>query len=83
MFSESVRYSFYQPLDEKIKTWTLRFSAKENPNNREGIVRLANCVAVWRQSEVRLISRKFSFMKFFQPSVRLTNQKQRGFVSVR
>ena len=23
---------FYQPLDEKIKTWTLRFSAKENPN---------------------------------------------------
>ena len=46
MFSESVRYLFYQPLDEKIKTWTLRFSAKENPNNREGIVRLANRVAV-------------------------------------
>ena len=46
MVSVSVRYLFYQPMDEKIKTWTLRFSAKENPNNREGIVRLANRVAV-------------------------------------
>ena len=27
----SVRYLFYQPMDEKIKTWTLRFPAKENP----------------------------------------------------
>ena len=22
----------YQPMDEKIKTWALRFPAKENPN---------------------------------------------------
>ena len=28
----SVRYLFYQPMDKKIKTWTLRFRAKENPN---------------------------------------------------
>ena len=28
----SVRHLFYQPVDEKIKTWTLRFPAKENPN---------------------------------------------------
>ena len=28
----SVRYLFYQPLDGKIKTWPLRFPAKENPN---------------------------------------------------
>ena len=28
----SVRYLFYQPMDENIKThWTLRFPAKENP----------------------------------------------------
>ena len=28
-----VRYLFYQPImDEKIKTWPLRFPAKENPN---------------------------------------------------
>ena len=32
MVSLSVSYLFYQPMDEKIKTWTLRFSTKENPN---------------------------------------------------
>ena len=32
MVSVSVRYLFYQPMDEKIKTWPLRFPAKENPN---------------------------------------------------
>ena len=30
--SVSVRYLFYQPVDEKIKTWPLRFPAKQNPN---------------------------------------------------
>ena len=30
MVSVIVRYSFYQPMDEKIKTWPLRFLAKEN-----------------------------------------------------
>ena len=45
---------FHQPMDEKIKTWTLRFPAKENPNIEEGIVRLANRVAVWRQREVSI-----------------------------
>ena len=39
-------------MDEKIKIWTLRFPAKENPNMEEGILRLANGVAAWRQSEV-------------------------------
>ena len=53
MVSVSVRYLFYQPIDVKIKTWTFRFPAKENPNIiGEGIVRLANRVAVRRQSEV-------------------------------
>ena len=28
----SVGYLFYQPMDEKIKTWPLCFPAKENPN---------------------------------------------------
>ena len=31
MVSVSVRYLFYQPMDEKIKTRTLRFPAKEDP----------------------------------------------------
>ena len=29
--SVSVRYLFYKPVDEKIKTWTIRFPAKESP----------------------------------------------------
>ena len=35
------------------------------------------------KAKYRLISRKLSGMKFFQPSVRLTNQKPRAFLSVR
>ena len=31
MVSVSVRYLFYKPVDEKIKTWTFRFPVKENP----------------------------------------------------
>ena len=30
----SVPYLFYQPMDDKIKTWTLRF---ENPNREKAI----------------------------------------------
>ena len=32
MVSVSVRYLFYQPVDEKSRTWPLRFPAKETPN---------------------------------------------------
>ena len=32
MVSVSVCYLFYQPMDEKIKTWTLHFHAEQNPN---------------------------------------------------
>ena len=49
----SVRYLFYQSMDKKIKTWPLRFPARK-PQYREGIVRLANRVAVWHQSEVSI-----------------------------
>ena len=35
------------------------------------------------KAKYRLISRKFSGMKVFHPSVRLTNQNARAFVSVR
>ena len=33
----SVRYLFYQPVDKKIKTWPLRFLAKENPNMEKAL----------------------------------------------
>ena len=33
----SVSYLFDQTMDEKIKTWTLRFPAKENPNMEKAL----------------------------------------------
>ena len=33
----SVRYLFYQTGDEKIKTWTLRFPAKESPDTEKAL----------------------------------------------
>ena len=81
--SISVRYLFYQPMDEKIKTWTLRFPAKENPNMEKALfdwpIVLQYDVKVW----YRLVSRKFFGHEVFQQSVRLTNQNPRAFVSVR
>jgi len=83
MVSVPVRYLFYQPMDGKIKTWPLRFPAKENPNMEKTFfdwpIKLQYDVKAW----YRLISRKLSGLKFFHPSVRLTNQKQSAFVSVR
>ena len=37
MVSASVRYLFYQPMDEKIKTWPLRSPAKQNPNMEKAL----------------------------------------------
>ena len=52
-------------MDEKIKTWTLRFSPKENPNMGKALydwpIVLHNDV----KAKYRLISRKFSGKKFF------------------
>ena len=79
MVSVNVRYLFYQAMDEKIKTWTLRFPAKKKDK------------LIWRRpivlqydvkAKYRLNSRKFSVMTFFHPYVRLTNPKPRTFVSI-
>ena len=75
MVSVSVRYLFYQPMDEKIKTWTLRFPARENPNMEKV---LFDWPIVWQydvKAKNRLISRKFSGMKFFHQIVRLSKPK--------
>ena len=84
MVSVSARYLFYQSMGAKIKTWNPRFPDKENPNIETALfdwpIVLQYDVKV---KKYRLISRKFSGMKFFHPSVRLTNQKPRAFVSVR
>ena len=74
MVSVSVRYSFYQPMDENIKTWHLRFPAKKTPNMEKALFDWPFLLQYDVKAKYRLISRKFSGMKFFQPSVRLTNQ---------
>ena len=82
MVSVSVRHLFYQPMDEKIKTWTLRFPAKENPNMDKVLFDWPIVLQYDVKAKNRLISRKFSGMKFFHLIVRLTNEKPRAFVSV-
>ena len=83
MVSVSVRYLLYQLMDEKIKTWPLRFPAKENPNMEKALFDWPIVLQYDVKAKYQLISRKFSGMTFFYPSVRLTNQKPRAFVSVR
>ena len=83
MVSVSNRYFFYQQMDEKIKTWPVRFPAKENPTMEKALFDWPIVLQYDVKAKYRLISRKFSGMKFFHPSVRLTNQKPRAFVSVR
>ena len=46
MVSVSVRHLFYQPVDEKIKTWTLRFPAKENPNMEKALFDWPMCCSM-------------------------------------
>ena len=79
----SVRYLFYQPMDEKIKTRPLRFAATENLNMEKALFDWPIVLQYDVKAKCRLISRKFSDMTFFHPSVCLTNQKPRAFVSVR
>ena len=83
MVSVSVRYLFYRLMNEKIKTWILRFPAKESPNMEKAWFDEPIVLQYDVKAKYRLISRKFSSMKFFQPSVLLTNQKPRAFASVR
>ena len=70
-------------MDEKTKTWSLCFPAKENPNMEKALFDCPIMLQYDVKAKYRLISRKFSNMKFFHVRVRLTNQKPPAFVSVR
>ena len=70
-------------MDEKSKTWTLRFPAKEKPSMEKELFDWPIVLQYDVKAKDPLISRKFSVMKFFYASVHLTNQKPRTFVSVR
>ena len=74
MVSLSVRYLFYQPIDEKIKTWSLHSSDKENPYMEKALFDWPIVLQYDVKAEYRFISRKFSGMKFFHPSVNSLNQ---------
>ena len=80
MVSISVRHVFHKRMDEKIKTWTLRFPAKENPNMEKALFDWPIVLQYDVKAKDPLISRKFSGMKFFYAGVRLTNQKPHTFV---
>ena len=83
MVSVSVCYLFYRQMDEKIKTWSLRFRQKENANMEKAFFHWPIVLQHDVKAKYRLISRKFSGMKVFHPRFCLTNQKPRAFVSVR
>ena len=83
MVSVGVRYLFYQPIDEKIKKWPLHFPVRENRNKEEALINWPIVLRYDAKAKYRLISRKFSGIKFFHLSVPLTNQNPRAFVSVR
>ena len=82
MVSVSVRYLFYQPMDEKIKTWPLHFPTKENPNMEKALFDWPIVLQYDIKAKYQLISRKFLGMKFFHLSIPLTNQKPCAFKSV-
>ena len=46
MVSVSVCYLFYQPMNAKIKTWTLRFPAKENPYTEKALFVCQSCCSM-------------------------------------
>ena len=52
-------------MDEKIKTWTLRFPAKENPNMEKASFDWPMVLQHDVKAKYGLISRKFSGMRSF------------------
>ena len=70
-------------MDEKIKTWTLRFPTKENPTMEKALFDWPIVLQYEVKAKYQLISRKFSGMKFIHPSVRLINQNTATRVCVR
>ena len=69
MVTLSVRNLFYQPRAEKIKTWTFRLPAKKNADMEKALLDWLIVLQYDVNAKYRLISRKFSDMKFFHPSV--------------
>ena len=78
---------FYHPVDEKIKGWTLRFPAKENPNMEKSLFNWPIVLQYDVKTKYRLVSRKFFGREVFSGErsrvcIRSTNQSNRS-ISVR
>ena len=90
MVSVSVRYYlFCQPINVKIKTWSLRFPAKENPNVEKALFDWPIVLQYDVEAKYRLISRKFFGREAFSlnqtPSrvcIRSLNQSNRSISSI-
>ena len=75
MVSVIVRYLFYQQMDEKIKTWPLRFLAKENLNMEKALFDWPIMFQYDVKAKYRLISRKFFGHEVFSPERSLDQPK--------
>ena len=62
-------------MDEKIKTWTPRFPAKENPNMEKELFDWPIVLQYDVKAEYWLNPRKFSSMQFFSPEHSLNQPK--------
>ena len=62
-------------MDEKIKTWTLRFPAKENPNMEKALFDWPIVLQYDVKAKYRLISRKFFGHEVFSPERSLNQPK--------
>ena len=78
MFSVSVRYLLYQPMDEKIKTWPLRFPAKKTLVGRKHCSIGQSCCSMTSKRSIYAFLRVLGH-EIFSPERRLTNQKPRAF----
>ena len=65
---------FFLTLNEKIKAWSVRFPAKENPNIEKALFDWTIVLQYDVKAKYLLISRKFSGIKFFQSPERSLNQ---------
>ena len=75
MVSVSVLYLLYQPMYKKIKTWPLRFHAKQNPNMAKALFDWPIVLQYDFKAKYWLISRKFSGVTFFHPERSLNQRK--------
>ena len=79
--SVSVCYCFISQW--MIRTWTLRFPRKKTLIWERYCSIGQSCCSITQKRSIGKFLESSSGMKFFQPSVRLTNQKPRAFFFVR